>query len=575
MRDGSRPARELLGGAVRPMVMDLRWLVLMTAAVVAGGCTGDAPPPDAAVTKPPLTPTPTTPAPTTPDATVHPVEGEWEESTAVLVTAGIATQSDNPPDPPDVHVIGSTSAGYLVAGSVNGGFAVWRSTDLESFDPVYSEICCDRYLRASSIGEFAGSILVGGTAEFRPERNERAFLLRSDDGGTSWTLIDDPLFTTDANRMDQIVVTDEGVLVATVDDRRSETSPRSVAAWSDDLVAWHPVELPDAHADDWPWFVNDDEVVYAIAQRYDGPENWFTGRAIWRSNDGGQTFTASPLLERPETGALVVARGALVALPSVFQDTYRHADAQGHAVLGDHGAWQHQPVDTGTWGDDWVSMYISGTGGSPDRTYALVSRTTRASVHYCYTDVETCRQRDDALVVTEDGSTWSDVAGFPAPTPSIGNPMTLDTRPDGSVVVLIAAFRDPADRDSEIHVTRWIGTGPPPQVDRPGYPPPDIPIPLYDHVQPLEVGEERRYVLGLGGCGGMHLDGRLWEPETPLVDPPPPNWPYRDERWEDGPTGFVYGRVERLATDVVEFSIEGIGPVATFRPAPEPEFVCG
>jgi len=189
-----------------------------------------------------------------------------EQSSAVLVTAGIATQSNTPAEVPEVRAIGATSHGYLVAGSVNGGCAVWRSVDLESFEPVYSEVCCERYLRASSIAEFGDALLIGGTGEFRVERTKQAFILRSDEGGASWAVIDDPLFTSDSNRVDRIIVTDDGVLVENVDDRGTG-QPESVAAWSDDLTTWRPVELPGRQPEDWPWFALAAEAVFAISQR--------------------------------------------------------------------------------------------------------------------------------------------------------------------------------------------------------------------------------------------------------------------------------------------------------------------
>jgi hypothetical protein len=45
--------------------------------------------------------------------------------------------------------------------------------------------------------------------------------------------------------------------------------------------------------------------------------------------------------------------------------------------------------------------------------------------------------------------------------------------------------------------------------------------------------------------------------------------------YSDGPDGFVYGQIERVAVDDIAFSIEGIGTVATFRPAPPLQGFCG
>jgi hypothetical protein len=140
----------------------------------------------------------------------------------------------------------------------------------------------------------------------------------------------------------------------------------------------------------------------------------------------------------------------------------------------------------------------------------------------------------------------------------------------GEIAVLAASYEQPL-----IHVTRWVGTTLPPLVDNPDYPAPDIPVPLYDRDRPFRVGDVVRYPLGLGGCGGMYIDNQMWEPETPLPDPVPDDWPHRPVEIADGPTGYLYGTIERIAPDTIEFSIDGQGAIATFRPAPPPEYSCG
>lgn len=494
----------------------------------------------------------------------------WERSSAVLVTAGIATQSNIPARVPEVQAIGATSDGYLVAGLVNGGFVVWRSVDLESFEPVYTEVCCERYLRATSIAEFDGALLIGGTGEFGIERTEQAFILRSEDGGASWTLIEDPLFASEANRVDQIIVTDDLVLVETVDDREPGAQPQSAAAWSDDLTAWQPVELPGRQPEDWPWFTQSAETVFAVSQRNDGPEGGFGRWVIWRSDDGGRRFVEASTLADVEIGGFFAVRDSIVAVPSTYQGEYRHLDARGLLVLDREGEWRELEPDTGTWGDGWVSAYPTSASEPSGRTYTLVTRTMRASVHYCYDDIDTCQQQETALLATEDGLAWRDVAGFPTTDGVRGEPMLLSTDAAGDIAVLAAGHRD-----SQIHVTRWNAGSPPPVADNPDYGAPIIPVPLYDREQPFNVGDERRYPLGLGSCGGMYVDEQRWEPDTPLPDPPPPDWPFRRLQIVDGPEGYVYGRIHRLTSDTIEFSIEGLGSVATFHPAPPPEYFCG
>lgn len=554
--------------------------LLVAAAATAGGCGGD----EAGTSSTGTTTTEVEPAVSSTEAapSTEPssaggeattstsiVADAWEQSSAVLLTAGIATQSDIPAEAPEIHAMGASSEGYVVAGTINGGFAVWRSVDLESFEPVYSEICCERHLRAASIAEFDGTLLIGGTGEFGTDLTEQAFILRSDDAGASWALIEDPLFASEANRVDRIVVTGDVVLVETVDDR-GPGQPRSVAAWSDDLTTWQPVELPGRQPDDWPWFALAAETVFAISQRYDGPEGLFSNWVIWRSDDGGRGFVeASTLADAGIDGFLAVG-DTLVAVPAAFQGESRHVDARGLLVLDGEGGWRQLEPDTGTWGDGWVTAHPTAASEQSGRTYALVTRTMRASAHYCYDDAATCQQPETALLTTEDGTTWHDVAGFPATDDVRGEPMLLTTDAAGGIALLAASYEDP-----QIRITRWTAGSPPPFVDNPDYAAPDIPVPLYDHEQPFDIGDERRYPLGLGGCGGMYVDGQLWEPDSPLPSPPPPDWPVRSVQIVDGPEGYVYGRIHRIASDTIEFSIEGLGPVATFRPAPPPEYVCG
>lgn len=516
----------------------------------------------ATVSTEPATPTVLAPSGTNTSVTTD----GWEQTAAVLATTGIAIESDVPGAVPWIHAIGSTSAGFLVAGSVEGRFTVWRSEDLESFEAVYAETCCERYLIASSIAEFQGTVLIGASGEFAADRTRRSFLLRSDDGGASWTSIEDPLFTSTANRVDRILVTDEVVLVDTVDDRETGAQPWSVAAWTDDLTTWQPVELPGRQAEDWPSFVQTPQAVFAVAQRSDGPQGSLDSWVIWRSDDGGRHFVPASGLAGVASGTFLGVGGTLVAVPSNDQGEYRHVDARGLLVL-EGSEWRGLEPDTGTWGDGSIVASPTVTSGSSGQTYVLVSRVIRASPHYCYADVDTCQQPETALLATEDGYTWYDVAGFPA-APHVGHPTLLTTDQDGHIVVLAGSYEPQG-----IQVRRWTDGAPPPVVDNPDYAAPDIPRPLYDYEKPFDIGDERRYVLPIGGCGSMYV-GQNWEPAFPLPDPLPLDWPYRPVQSADGPQGFVYGQIHRLASDTIEFSIEGLGPVATFHPARARGFPC-
>lgn len=494
--------------------------------------------------------------------------GEWTVWAVPIVTYGIATQSNLSVEPPEIDALGRTSAGWFAVGTVNGGFTVWRSSDLSVFEPVHAEVCCQRSVDAWAIAELTGSLVIGGT-EHMPDGASGAFLARSDDAGATWTPVDAPPLATGATRVASLINIGTTVLAEAVNDSGFAADWRSTLAWSDDLVTWTGVELPGALETDRPTLVHDDAVVFAVAPR-SADDGTFVGWASWRSDDGGRTFGEVPALEEPGLGGFVVVAGSLVAIPSVLQGEHVHADAVGPAVLGDNNTWVRLPPDTGTWGDGRVAVSPTELGDGATPTF-LVTRQSRASAHYCYVDVESCQQYESALITSPDGVTWSEFADVPGiePRSFLGSTLAVRSDPDGIVVARASIG------ESAIHVTRWTSGATPPLVERPDYPPPDILVPLDTGATDVEVGTELRYVLGLGGCGGLSIGDQRWEPETPLPDPPPPEWPYRAVEISDGPAGYLYGRILRTAADSIEFLIEGIGPVATFHSAPPPEYLCG
>ncbi|MFN8021857.1 MAG: hypothetical protein U0Q03_10055 [Acidimicrobiales bacterium] len=205
------------------------------------------------------------------------------------------------------------------------------------------------------------------------------------------------------------------------------------------------------------------------------------------------------------------------------------------------------------------------------RFYGLVGRQRLASVHYCYDDPDGCWQHEFVMVTTDDGVEWSDVVVPELDDMRLGSQTTLWTRPDGTILVTAAD-----DSTGGVRLLEWTGASPPPTVDPAPYEPPDRSVPLVDPSASMSVGQVGRYPLGLGGCAGMYLDGRAWEPEVPLPDPPPPTWPVRDVQIADGPTAYVFGTVTKTADDTVEFSVADVGTVAVFHPrTAEPEYACG
>jgi hypothetical protein len=333
---------------------------------------------------------------------------------------------------------------------------------------------------------------------------------------------------------------------------------------STDLVKWTKLVLPGRSAEDWPWYQVDSNQIIATSSRYDGPGGSSTRYVMWRSVDEGRTFQALPDIDLAG-GAPILLEGKLVRVPQGWYDHSTHRDATGIAVADPGGSFEQFPPDVGQWGDGAVGVgpFASANG----ETYSLVSRELRASPHYCFADAATCKTQESSLAVTADGINWRDVVG---PNVSRQFYSEVDVRSDGEIVLWGID-----GQQRTIVGYRWLGVDPPERRDPPGYPPPSIPLPLYGSPDPLPIGTQVRYVLGTGGCGGMYIERTLWEPIDPLPDPIPATWPYRAVMIADGPEGYLYGRVERVSSRRIEFSIEGIGTVATFRPAPPPEFVCG
>jgi len=463
-------------------------------------------------------------------------------------------------------VIESTSVGYLAAGRVNGGFAIWRSDDFATFTPLYNEVCCDRFIRPSAVAEFRGSLLIGGSGRVnQPDGSEieRAFLMRSDDRGRTWTSIEDPVFSERTRRIDSIDVVGGAVIVDAIDDECCG-EPTSHAVRSTDLVDFEPLVLPSREADDWPYFQSDDDQIIAVSSRDDPTEAAGAKYVVWRSVDEGRTFTSLPDASLDGRGVWLVA-GKLLQIPDHYQDTERHLDATGIRIAEPGQQFVESPPDVGQWGDG--STGFGPVSKADDASYAVVGRELRASPHYCYDDAATCQRSDGALVVTDNGVDWFDVAGLSLDS---FRGFDVDVRGDGGIFVW-------AITGNEQSVTgyRWIGPDTPRRIDPAGYAPPVIPVPLYEHGDPVPVGSTFRYVLGTGFCGGMYVDDQRWAPISPLPDPVPAAWPYQDVGFEDGPEGYIFGRIDRLAVDEISFSIEGLGAVATFRPAPAPTEFCG
>lgn len=499
------------------------------------------------------------------DAPFEATTSGWQNDRVEIVTAGMETQSGEPAIP-EVVLVGASSSGFVAAGVYAGALAIWGSDDFLEFTPLYNEVCCERSVYPTAIADFEGTLLVGGNG--RDGVSERRFgaVLRSDDAGATWVDAELPAFASQADRVDAVLVVGDSVIVQLVDED-ADVGVESKVFRTSDLVEWEEIEFPGSEPAAWPGLVADESSIFAMVYVED-PSGGAGSVAVWSSSDGGRTFEQRPPI--PDiAGDRLVVDGALVVLPSRSGLEPRDAEPRGFDVLAAGADWVSTEPDVGQFGDGGSehAAFASAADGS---TYVVLGRELRASAHHCYDDAATCQQLAMVLAAATEPAAWFDVDGLDLPL-YWGQP-GLVAADDGSIV-LWTAVQD----EGALDTYRWSSPQPPDLVDPPSYSPPSRPLELFDPSDSLVVGDEFRYVLPTGFCGGMYINDSLWEPETALPDPLPPHWPYRPERpgTSDGPDGYLFGRIEMTATDTIRFSIEGVGVVATYRPSPPAEVQCG
>jgi hypothetical protein len=491
--------------------------------------------------------------------------GDWLRHELTIDTTGLETQSGSP-ELPRLTLIDGAGDRLVAIGSYGGGVTVWTSTDLEVLRPVYSEVCCERIVSAwAHFAVFGDRWLLGGT-EQRPTETgfeSQSFVWWSDDQGVTWTAADDAVFSEQANRIDGFTVAGDVVIAHAVNDRAGLVQ---MPVWTDDFVEWTPVTIAADRPVESVQFFADGSSVWAIgsALREDGGYD-----RIWsQSADGGRTFGSSlPLTS--DRFALERVGETLVGLPYVDQHEYVDEPAVGLELIAADGTVTSEPVDTGQWGDGALRASEWTVDPASGRRYAIVGRQRQANVLYCYSDPTGCWQPEAAIATTLDGIEWFDVV---APPISMQFSADLDLLSiDGHL--LITTLTD----EQHVTVDEWTGPGLPPFVDPPSYPPPDRSVPLYECCTPqIAIGETYRYPLGIGGCGGLFVGEQRWEPEQPLPDPMPTQWPKREVEMADGPQAYLFGTITLVADDTIEFGIEGVGTVATFHPRQdESDIICG
>lgn len=290
----------------------------------------------------------------------------------------------------------------------------------------------------------------------------------------------------------------------------------------------------------------------------------------WYSSDGGATWDRAEA-NRNSTSAVAVGGSVVFLGSSGYTDLFSSSrPVPVPMVRLVDGEWTELPVDAGQWGDGYTSLsgVIEPNSG---RYYGRVGRTIRTNPHYCFEDPTTCQIFELALVTSVDGLEWFDID---VAVPELRD---LDSRFPPMFFTLdgrLAIAGQPYDDQGAVGpaaVLAWEGDPVPPLRKPEGYSPPAEPVPLYYANEALDVGVERRYAWGLGGCGGMYIDNISWEPTGELNTT---GWPLKEVDIIDGPSAYTFGRVTRISEDVIEFQLENQPVTVTLKPT-EVIALCG
>ncbi|MEM9464253.1 MAG: hypothetical protein AAGA90_02715 [Actinomycetota bacterium] len=370
--------------------------------------------------------------------------------------------------------------------------------------------------------------------------------------GTTWA----PLPTTGIDRPIEVVdlvATADGVFLAgALRGEDLSVGPFTPGLFrSTDLETWSAASV-DADP-------GGDGVMLSVAE-FDGgliaSGRGIDGGVLWRSDDGGATWTLTPGAAIPGRGHefrhLARVGDRLVAVGELWGDAGPEVLV---AVTTDGRAWT--VVDTDGFVFDGVS-WVDGVTVQGDAIWVTAHRWFDAwsDPDRCYVDLDACESAEAVLLHSVDGTTWNEV--------DLGG---ID-RPDYTSIDTVIVEEDAIHViGSSVQVLVWTWNDPTPPLA----PPPDaLPEPLHPLVQwdaDLEVGATYRYPLYIH-CGMGYL-GRFnqthWylteAPEgvadTGFGDMPSPAWPVASET--------IYGAITLVDSTTIEYTIPEIGLIAVYE----------
>jgi hypothetical protein len=409
-----------------------------------------------------------------------------------------------------IHDVVAFDTGFVAVGNGYPSFVprLWRSADGSAWKLVpttgLSEPADIQRLVPTPAGLVAiGARRVGDEADEAAGGEMFAPSIWASPDGVSWSERASPVSGDGAHLVDVVALDSELVAITLTNG--------ALQAWrsTDDAATWSEGRVQGANQSmSITSLATDGRVVLGLGSLGQNPIQG--SPAVLRSDDGGRSFTVSPLDNR--------IQGALGSL--------------GAETTFANGAW-------------WAATnrYID-PFSDPDA---------------CYRDLDSCRDGAKAVLLTSlDGVTWSELDTSSMIGPYGQFSSVVDT-PGGPLVI---------GRDEHLTTWRWPDAAAPPSLPAHVAPPP-LDTPLVNWGGTIEPGLTYRYALGIH-CGMDvlgELNGTYWyrvdsdapAPETGAGDQPPPHWPVAEQS--------IFGYVTLVDADTIEYTIGDGEVIATYEPS--------
>lgn len=523
------------------MVRALGVPAFLIAAVACGGEVGDTVSPATAPASPPTLDGPTS----FPTESIEPIEpGTWSETEFGPAGGDLG-----------VAVASSDQTTVIITGGQGNVATAWTGTGGE-FEPVTMPATFDEYASVAEVVPFGDGFVAvgGGSPSFLP-------VVWRSSNGRSWELVATQGLEEPAD-IASVIVTPTGLMAAGARRVGDDASlgPFAPAVWtSPDGTEWTEVTSPFG-GDGYSYLadlVATDAAVVALAN--------VNGVAqVWRSSDGGLTWSASRIDVDDGLGAVAVSSLAM-----------RDSTLLGFGTAGD----DHQGEPVVVRSDDLGATFVvaplrttiaPGLDGITARTRAADGAWWVTTFRYtdaftqpevCYRDPGDCEDGNgrSVLLHSADGETWSEVDTVPLFGDGYGRLHDVVDTPGGALVVGSA---------EQLTSWRWSGgSTAPPAADAYVEPaPPDLATATYGDT--IEVGVTYRYPLFIH-CGMDHLgefNDQQWyveaageTPETGAGKMPDPSWPVAQQT--------IFGYVTLVDATTIEYTILDGEVIATYSPS--------